>query len=264
MFRLRGTSPRVDRGMTMRGVKGWWLLLALAATGASQAQDEATDAEEPSGPHDFSATLTGTTDYVFRGVSQTQEDPAFQASLEYAHESGFYAGLWGSTIDFTPDGTPTEDEDDANVEIDTYVGWRFAISEDFGADVQLVRYNYPGTADGVDYDYNELIGKLSWSWLTFTLGWSNDVFNLDESGTYLSVGGEWALPAELTLTAGFGHYDLDDALGDSYNDWSVGIGRSWGPVDVSVAYYDTDGSGEDLFGTLADDRIVGTVTLNFD
>ena len=49
---------------------------------------------------EFSSTITATSDYDFRGVSQTGKDPALQLSLDYAFDSGFYAGLWGSNVDF--------------------------------------------------------------------------------------------------------------------------------------------------------------------
>ena len=64
---------------------------------------------------DFSVTPTLTSDYDFRGVTQTLEDPAIQLGLNYNHESGFYAGLWGSNVDFGP-GKP-------NIEIDAFAGF---------------------------------------------------------------------------------------------------------------------------------------------
>jgi uncharacterized protein (TIGR02001 family) len=66
-------------------------VLLLAAGAAAQA--EAT------------ATVTATSDYDFRGITQTAQDPALQASVDYAHDSGFYAGAWGSNVDFGGDET---------------------------------------------------------------------------------------------------------------------------------------------------------------
>lgn len=238
----------------MRIAKLMVATLALAC-GNAWAQDE----EES--PHAFSVTATATTDYVFRGVSQTQEDPAFQASFDYEHASGFYAGIWGSSVDFTPEDTAPEDEDDADVEIDFIVGYAHEFNDDFSADVQFVRYYYPDTADGVDYDYNELIAALSYRWATFSIGYSNDAFASDETGIYYNLGGSWDLPAELVLSAGVGYYDLDDVLGDSYLDYNLGISRSWSNVEVSLVYYDTNNDGEELFGGIADDRIVATISL---
>ena len=87
-------------------------LAALAAPTAIYAQ-EAPDADGEDA-FDLTTTLTATSDYRFRGVSLSQNDPAAQASVELAHKSGFYAGAWGSTI---KGGT-------ADVELDLYGGWR--------------------------------------------------------------------------------------------------------------------------------------------
>ncbi|MBK8286564.1 MAG: hypothetical protein IPK97_17815 [Ahniella sp.] len=81
--------------------------MLLGLSGFAHAQDE-----EASAP--WTTTLTGTltSDYVFRGVSQSQESAALQGSVEVGHESGFYAGVWGSSVDFTP--KDSDFEDDAN------------------------------------------------------------------------------------------------------------------------------------------------------
>ena len=234
-----------------------WLIAGLLASGAAFAQEEG----EEEGPHSFSGTMWVTSDYVFRGVSQSQERPAFQAAFDYEHASGFYAGVWGSSVDFIPEDALPEEEDDADIEIDTYVGWSWEFGDGFNADLQLIRYIYPSTNEGFDYDYNELIGKVGWNWVTFMVGYSNDVFNSDESGIYYNAAGEWELPGEFTLNAGLGYYDLDDALGDSYVDYTVGVSKTWGHFTVALAYFDTDSSGEDLYGTIADERAVATVSL---
>mgnify|MGYP003556726457 CR=1 FL=1 len=133
----------------------------------------------------ISGNVTLASEYVFRGQSQTQEDPAFQASVDYAHASGFYAGIWGSSVDFTAEDTLPEDEDGADVEIDYYVGFASDINDTFSYDVSGVYYTYPGANDGIDYDYPELIGKLTgWGWATFTLGYSWDTFNSGETSFY--------------------------------------------------------------------------------
>ncbi len=235
--------------------------MATLGVGLLMAATPVLAQDEDEGPHSLSFTVTGVSDYVFRGVSQTQEDPALQGAIDYKHESGFYLGVWGSNIDFTPDGA--DFDDGADLEVDLYGGFRWSFNDDWSADVNVTRYMYPGTEDGYDYDYNELIGKLTYRWATFTLGYSNDVFNSDEDGIYYQVSGSWSLPYELTLGAGIGHYDLDDALSDSYTDWSVGLSRSFGRATVGLTYFDTDSSGEDLFGPNADSRVVLSVSFGF-
>ena len=82
---------------------------------------------------DFTVAPTLVSDYDFRGVTQTLEDPALQLGLNYAHDSGFYAGLWGSNVDFGP-GKP-------DVEVDAFVGFAGGdAAETFGYDVGIVYY----------------------------------------------------------------------------------------------------------------------------
>lgn len=195
-------------------------LLAALSTPAF-AQDE-----EASGP--FSFNIGVVSDYDFRGVSQTNEGPAWQAGADYAHDSGFYAGIWASRVDFV-------DGDNANAEIDFYIGWNADLNETVNFDVSLLRYAYH---DQSAYNYNELIFTLGvGEYLGFTLAYSNDVFNSDETGIYYAVNGSYPLPwADLTLSGSLGHYDLDDALGDSYQDVKIGLGKSFGPMDVSLSW----------------------------
>ena len=89
----------------------------------------------------FSSTVTLTSDYHYRAITQTAGDPALQASLDWAAESGFYVGAWASNVDFG-------DCCDEEIEVDGYVG--FAGGDEVTWDVGLVYYYYPG-ADDLDY-----------------------------------------------------------------------------------------------------------------
>jgi uncharacterized protein (TIGR02001 family) len=195
-------------------------LLAALSTPAFAQDDEA------SGP--FSFHIGVVSDYDFRGVSQTNEGPAWQAGADFVHDSGFYAGIWGSRVDFA-------DDDKANAEIDFYIGWNGDLNETVHFDVSLLRYSY---FDQSAYNYNELIVKLGvGEYLGFMLAYSNDVFNSGENGIYYAVNGSYPLPwGGLTLSGSFGHYDLEDALGDSYQDLKIGLGKSFGPMDVSLSW----------------------------
>lgn len=132
----------------MAGFRGVATLLGsagialLTLSGAAQASDEFS----------WSASLTGTSDYVFRGISQTDNDPTIQGSIGFEYGM-FYAGGWGSGLDF---GTGSN----AELEIDWYAGitpkWNSPIGEvsfDFG----VIYYTYPGFSDaGAEADYVEL------------------------------------------------------------------------------------------------------------
>jgi uncharacterized protein (TIGR02001 family) len=210
--------------------------------------------EEAESPFTWNAALT--TDYVFRGVSQTDEKPALQLGADYSFDNGFYIGVWGSNVDFG-EGSP-------DVEIDTYIGWNHDLSETLNFDVMLNRYNYLGEdEDFGDGDYNELIGTLAWDeMLSFTLGYTNDVYGLDEDGWYYGVGGSWEIAGGWGLDVGVGHSTFATATEiEDYTDWSIGVNRDFGPVNIAAGYYDTDSNGEYNFGDAAEDRFVVTFSI---
>lgn len=84
-----------------------------------------------------------TSNYIWRGFSQTQDDAALSGSVDYSDESGLYAGIWASKVDFA----------DADVEVDVYVGMSGDINDDFSWDVGLLSYNYPGAKGRFDEVY---------------------------------------------------------------------------------------------------------------
>ncbi len=199
------------------------VLLALSAP--AFAQDEVVEEEESP----FSFTIGAVSDYAFRGVSQTNEGPALQGSFDYTHSSGFHAGVWASNVDFV-------ENDGANIEVDTYIGWGTELNDVFSLDATLIRYNY---IDQSSYDYNELLFTVGVTdYVSFLLGYSDDVFGSDESGVYYQVSGNYPLQwgEGLSVSGSLGRYDLKDVLGDSYNDISLGFTKAFGPMDVSVTY----------------------------
>ena len=129
------------------------ILAASVASGLLLASGLASAADETGWGPDIS--VTGTSDYIFRGVSQTDSGPALQFNLGVHHSSGFHAGLWTSNVDFNNPGSGT------NLELDYTVGWAFSLPGDSSLDVYATRYSYPGTNAGYDIAYNELIADYS-------------------------------------------------------------------------------------------------------
>ncbi len=221
-------------------------LLALMPL-AAQAQEE-----DSSG---FNWNAAATSEYMFRGVSQTDDHPAIQAGAGYSFSNGLYVGGWVSNVDF---GSADQDTD---AEIDTFIGW----NGDLGAtnlDVQLVRYNYVGEPDGVDYAYNELIGKLTFAEnYSATLGYTNDYLNTSTDSIYAGLGGSWEVGAGVNVTAGLG-YTTVEGPEDGYLDYSVGANRDFGPVNIGLGYVGTDNTAEDLFGNdNTEDKVVLTFSI---
>jgi uncharacterized protein (TIGR02001 family) len=248
-----------SHGVTRMTANKLSLALALALFAlpmAAYAQDEAADegdtgamAEEES---NFSWNLAVTSDYVFRGISQTDRKPALQGGLDYSFgDSGFYAGVWGSNVDFG-EGTP-------DIELDTYVGWNADVGESTNLDIQLVRYNYFGEDEDTfgHIDYNEVIGAVTWKeMITLTGAYTNDYANSDESSWYVGLGGEWEVADSFTFSASVGRTEFEDS--DGYSDWSLGVSRQFGPVNAALNYYDTN---VDFDGERLSDAVVLTLSI---
>lgn len=199
---------------------------------------------------DVSVTGTLISDYMFRGVSQTDSSPAIQASLDYEHESGFFAGAWATNIDFGDDG---------DVEIDYYAGYFGEINESVSYDVSYTYYTYLGYSSAEDYNYGEVILNGYIDAFTLTFGHAFDYANSDDSAQYVGVAYDIELPSEYALTLQAG-YTSGDAFEDyEYVDYSATVAKTFSGFDVSAAIVNTDIDDDDT----ADFRFVLGVSRTF-
>ncbi len=233
----------------------------------------AADAAAPASPHTLTGNVGLFSEYVFRGLSQTNEKPALQGGLDYSHSSGFYAGLWASNVSIISDpcniaanqaamgGCPS-----ASLEIDTYAGYKNTFGGgDWNYDVGFLRYNYPGkypplysTGFGaVKPNTNEIYGALGWKWLTAKLSYSlGDTFGLDDArGSYYAELNA-AVPigeSGFTLSGHLGYQKFRGGLGGaarplyiaagpgvdndifSYADWKIGVNKEWWGLNFGLA-----------------------------
>lgn len=174
----------------------------------------------------FSVTPTIASDYDFRGITQTDGDFAFQLGGTYSFDSGFYAGAWGSNVDY---GSPKPD-----IEVDYFAG--FAGETDmFGYDFGVKYYTY---IDAGSANTFEAYAGVSKDWFSAKLWFSPDVASTDDSGFYLEANGNFELPSNFSLLAHLG-YSTGDAYVD-YVDYSVGVGYSYSNFDFAVKYVDND------------------------
>ncbi|MFT3761786.1 MAG: TorF family putative porin [Pseudoxanthomonas sp.] len=223
---------------------GFAVALVLAAMPlAASAQDAAE--EEASSP--WSLSYGATTDYVWRGISQSDENPAFQAGLTYTSPVGVYAGFWGSTVDFGDGGT----------ENDWFLGYNTDIGESFNLDVMYNYYSYPGKKN--TGDFGELIVKGTvFDHYSATVAYSDSFANTKGSSVYYALGGEWELPADFGIGVGVGRSTFDSKVGiEDYTDWSVSLSKSFGPATLALGYTDTNVKGDPL----ADDRFFASITV---
>ena len=191
--------------------------------------------ETPALPFGLSVTGTAalTSDYRFRGVTQTFNDPAVQAGFVLSHESGAYAGVWGSNVDFG--GT-------AHIELDPYIGYATTLDSFANKpvlDVGLWYYAYPSESD---LNWLELYGKLTFkdvlvqgASLLTAVNYTNDYAGKDENSW--NVNATYSVPFGTTgfggvAALGYTQADEYDFGGgdDHYVDWKAGVTYSFASV----------------------------------
>ncbi len=165
--------------------------------------------------HTVTGNVTLASQYVFRGLTQTNGKPAVQGGLDYGHSSGFYLGTWLSNVSWVgdqnagtvsapaplsspgPAGTPyAPNKSNSNsLEWDHYGGYKRRLGENWNYDLGVIHYAYPGTYDNVGAyrrpDTTELYGAVGYKWLTlkYSHGVSRYTFGANESsgGNYIDL-----------------------------------------------------------------------------
>jgi len=185
-----------------------------------------------------------TTDYVWRGISQTDGSPAIQGGFDADLGNGYYVGVWGSNVDIKAfnENAAEFESTDVSLELDIYAGWATEIAG-VGVDLGVLHYAYP-TSDS-DTDFTEVYVGLSYGPATLTQYFGVDAKSDDigdkDYGNYTDLGLELGEYAGVTLAAHVGYYDLNSGSGD-YWDWKLAASTSYMGVDVEVAYSDVDNS----------------------
>jgi len=208
------------------------LVAALVASFAAPAMAE----ESP-----FSANVSMTSNYLYRGISQTGNKPALQGGFDYAHESGLYVGVWGSSISWLGDFGIASN---AGTEIDTYLGFS-GEAGDIGYDVGFLRYNYPGEyGTNLSANTNELYGKVSYKWVSAKYSRSSgNLFGVaDSSGSgYLDLSASYDLEAAgISLGAHYGKQTIANSPASDYTDYNFSVSKDIGGYGFSAMYSKTN------------------------
>ena len=222
-------------------------LATIAAAGAAHAGD---------GP--FTANVGLVSDYAYRGWSQTDERPALQGGFDYAHDSGLYAGVWGSNVSWLSDASPNVSN---SLELDLYGGYKGTAGA-IGYDVGLLQYYYPGSYPKGFNSPNTLEGYvgLSWEFLSFKYSYAfTDLFGYDKSdgSQYYDLGAAVDVGGGFTLAAHVGYSDIKGQ--DDYTDWKLGVTKEFGGFNFGLHYVDTDVDNADL----ADERVILSIAKSF-
>lgn len=186
------------------------------------------------------ADVTLASDYRTRGISQTQNDPALQASVTLAHSSGLYVGAWSSNVDFGG-GLKTRQE------IDYYAGWLWQATDAVSLDLGYLKYTYPKESQ---FNQGETYAILSVYGVKLAAYYSDDAPGIDskQSSLYSYVGYETELPFDTGLKLRYGNMDFKDPYlystsgdaQDSYREWEVKLTHELAGVLLGLSYIDTD------------------------
>ena len=203
---------------------------------------------------EISGNVALSSDYMFRGISQTDSTPAISGGFDYSNENGLYAGVWASNVDSGFFGG-------ANVEIDTYLGYAGG-SDAWSYDLGFLRYNYPGT-NFSDNNTNEFYGSIGYDFgvasVTGGLAVSSDFFGLDNS-EYYSLGVDIPV-GSYSVALFYAAQDMDQA--QDYDHYSLGISGELEDVGLGwdLTWHDSDSDAEVFAGdNLTDSRVVFTIS----
>jgi uncharacterized protein (TIGR02001 family) len=225
------------------------ILAALAAPGVALAADAAPTPA-------VTANVGLVSNYLYRGISQTGAKPAIQGGFDYAHASGFYAGVWGSNISWISASS-------SSLELDTYFGFKNSFATDYSYDVGFLRYNYPGVypnpipAGFAKANTNEIYGLIGWKWLTAKYSYSlGDTFGLSNAkGTsYIDLSASYPIAdSGITLGAHYGKQTYKGSSADSlstlgyaadatatYSDYKLSVTKDFSGYVWGLAYSSTN------------------------
>jgi|TARA_B110000503_G_scaffold132396_1_gene208312 uncharacterized protein (TIGR02001 family) len=199
---------------------------------------------------EVSGNVALTTDYRFRGISQSDSAPSIQGGFDVAFDSGLYMGTWGAAVDFD---SSSDVGLNGGIELDYYIGYGSDIGESgVSFDIGYIYYDYPQD-EALLGDYQELYGALSLSDFTVGINYSDDYWG--EAGKFYYVYGSYsiALPNDFSLDLLIGQGNYDEVIylsegADTHINWVVGVSKSLADLDFTLAYEDTDLSEAETYG----------------
>lgn len=201
---------------------------------------------------DVTANAGVFSNYIWRGVTQTDDSAAGQGGIDYSHESGAYAGVWTSTID-------------GGQEVDLYVGFAGELDK-FGYDLGAITYQYPQSTSG---NFTEITasGSYTFDYITGKAGvaYTVDSANGNSGGAFdtgdIYYSGSVDYPVgETTVSVFGGHYSFDNDSKSNdldYSHYGASIGKDGFALALDKNDLGGDGKNDDL-------RVTVSYSLDFE
>lgn len=239
------------------------LAVALAALTTGSAVHAQSDEDTSFGT--FGGSLTIASDYMFRGVSNSNEEPQVQGDMNWSHGSGVYVGIWTTNTNFGGPGN--------SMELDPYIGFASSIGDTgLSYDVGYWAYTYPGSQS--DFDYSEFYGIGTWTagdlsispsvW--YTANYFGTDFLDEVEGLAYDLTVSHALPWDMNASARAGKQTFrNGGDGLDYLYYDVGVTKTAGDFSIGLRWHDTEDAQAALIGDtdLAEGRLVLNVTRSF-
>lgn len=233
------------------------LAAALAASALPSLAQTAAAAPEPE--YSISGNLGLFSDYRFRGISQTNKNPALQGGFDFSMKNGFYLGNWNSNIDSAGFAG-------ANIEMDFYGGYKTTFG-DFGLDVGAIYYYYPGSDPTVDN--TEIYIGGSWGPIAAKYYYAvSDFFSLPDSkgSSYIVVSGSYDLGSGFGINGSIGYQKLrggaavtqiDSSVVSDITDYKIGATYDLDGWIFGLSYITTN---RDIAGFTSPDKNISNGT----
>ncbi len=173
----------------------------------------------------LSSNFTATSNYIWRGVSQTNDEAALQGGVDYTINKNFYTGAWTSNV---KNGTQ------GDYELDLYAGYTNKFGK-FDFDAGIIAYQYPGDA-GIR-DYTELYAGTAYKNYSAKIS-----VDLSKTNIYIEGAADFELPDKYLLTAHLGIYSFDQAGQTDYIDYNATISKG----ELSFMISNTDLAGDNV------------------
>ena len=225
--------------------------------------DEAKPADAPKPDWTFAGNVALSTEYLYRGIAQSDRKPAVSGGFDLGHVSGFYVGNWDSSISWISDGVqaaneaaaagggPVNQGTSAPIEMDFYGGYKFGAGP-LSFDVGGLEYYYPLSGFKPDPKPDTFELYVAGTWGPATLKYSQALTNLfgaadSKNSWYLDLSATWDLGGGFSVTPHVGHQAVKNSNGGSYTDYNVKVAKDLSGWTLTGGIYGTNVKSSDPF-----------------
>ena len=203
-----------------------WMALALLAFQLCLANARASE---------LSGVATLTSEYIYRGLTMSDGNPAAQLGIDYEHDTGLFAGAWASTVDLRSALGKRD------LELVYYAGYHYQSQAQLTATVTLLRYTYPSQTGAHGYNYNEVLVSLGFlEHYSIELGYTNSLYGLNRVARHWELRSEWPVASAWVIGAGLGANDMSDAGVSRYLYWDIGASARFSRLTVDLRWFDNE------------------------